>query len=401
MEAFLKRTWAEIHLERLEENIRLLRSGPSGATELMAVVKADAYGHGDRIIARELSRLGVCCFAVSNIEEAVSLRRAEIQGDILILGATPVEYAGLLAKHQISQAVFSAEYAAALDTAAGAAGVRVRCHLKLDTGMGRIGFIWKPEQTEQDALLAAARKPNLAVEGVFSHLSAADSPTPDADAYTDMQQACFDQAVRFLKEQGVPLRYIHLQNSAGIIRRADPLCNLMRMGISMYGLAPSEEMRGVLPLQPLMELKTVISMVKEIPAGTAVSYGRTYVADRPRRLATVPIGYADGYHRVLSGKGYMLVHGKRADICGRVCMDQLMLDVTEIPEAQAGDIVTVFGASEGAFLSVETLAELAGTISYELVCAVSRRVPRRYFRNGVLLETVDYLAENGANDLYD
>ncbi len=395
MEACLKRTWAEIHLDRLEENIRLLRSCPGAEKELMAVVKADAYGHGDRVIARELCRLGIQCFAVSNIEEAVSLRRADIKGDILILGATPAECAGLLAANDLSQAVFSAAYAAALDAAARAACVRVKCHLKLDTGMGRIGFISSPEAEEAEALLEAAGRRNLLVEGIFSHFSVADALDTDSCVYTDTQQACFDRTVRMLQKNGISFKYVHLQNSAGIMRQPDTLCNLMRMGIAMYGLAPSGEMDGMLPLKPLMELKTVISMVKEVPAGTSVSYGRTYISDRPVRVATVPIGYADGYHRALSGKGYMLVHGRRADILGRVCMDQLMLDVTGIPEAQEGDTVTVFGESEGAFLPVDTLAALAGTISYELVCAVSRRVPRIYYRGGEQLDIVDYLSEPG------
>lgn len=393
MKAFLKRTWAEIHLDRLEENIHLLRSCPGTAQELMAVVKADAYGHGDRVIAGELSRLGIRCFAVSNIEEALSLRRADIRGDILILGATPVECAALLSKHGLSQAVFSAEYAAALDAAAKSADVRVKCHLKLDTGMGRIGFISQPELEETEALLETAARKHLIVEGIFSHFSVADALDAESRAYTDMQQACFDRTARRLQDNGISFRYIHLQNSAGIMRQPDPLCNLMRMGIAMYGISPSGEMSGLLPLRPLMELKTVISMVKELPTGASVSYGRTYISDRPCRVATVPIGYADGYHRALSGKGYMLVHGKRAAILGRICMDQLMLDVTDIPEAQTGDVVTVFGESEGVLLPVDTLAELAGTISYELVCAVSRRVPRLYFRGGELLNTVDYLSD--------
>lgn len=395
MKAFLKRTWAEIHLDRLEVNLRLLRSCSEAEKELMAVIKADAYGHGDRAVARELSRLGIRCFAVSNLEEALSLRRSDIKGDILILGATPVEHAALLAAHDLSQTVFSAEYAAALDYAAEAAGVQVKCHLKLDTGMGRIGFISNPDQEETDALLLAAGRRHLAVEGIFSHFSSADMLDSESSAYTDMQQACFDRTVQRLMNSGIRFRYIHLQNSAGIMHKPDPLCNIMRMGIAMYGLAPSGEMQEMLPLLPLMELKTVISMVKEIPAGTCVSYGRTYRSDRPARVATVPIGYADGYHRALSGKGYMLVHGKRADILGRVCMDQLMLDVTEIPAAKAGDVATVFGESEGVLLPVDTLAELAGTISYELVCAVSRRVPRIYFRDGKMLDTVDYLCDCG------
>lgn len=387
MKHLLKRTWAEINLDRLAYNVSLLKQ-QAADKELMAVVKADAYGHGDRMIAAELARLGVTFFGVSNVEEALSLRSAGIKGEILILGATPTEFADVLADQKISQAIFSAEYAQELSNAACAAGVKVKGHLKLDTGMGRIGFRCPGGSVTPD-VLKAMQQPGLLIEGVFSHLSVADALDADSIAYTAKQQENFDVIVDALESRGFSFRYIHLQNSAAIMNRSDSHCNLVRMGIAMYGLAPSEAFSNLLPLKPLMELKTTISMVKELPAGESVSYGRSYTANQSVRVATVPVGYADGYHRVLSNKASMMLHGKRAPVIGRICMDQLMLDVSEIPQAKAGDVVTVFGDD----LSVDELAVLAGTINYELVCAVSRRVPRVYLKNGSVLDTVDYLLD--------
>lgn len=390
MKDLLKRTWTEIDLDRLAANVDIIRERANGC-QLMAIVKADAYGHGDSVIAPELCRLGISFFGVSNIEEAISLRRAGVGGEILILGVTPPELAPTLAEQQLSQAVFCTEYARSLDAAARAAGVRVKTHLKLDTGMGRIGFRTDDAAAAAEELSAVSRLPGLKVEGIFSHFSVADALDPDSEAYTAGQQERFDAIVLRLQKEGLPLSYIHLQNSAGIIRHPDPLCNLVRMGISMYGLSPSRDFDGLLPVKPLMEMKTAVAMVKEIPAGCSVSYGRTFISDRPMRVATVPVGYADGYRRALSNRADMLLHGKRARVLGTVCMDQLMLDVSDIPGVKAGDVATVFGSSQDAMIPVEELASLSGTINYEIICGISRRVPRVYFRGGKPIETVDYL----------
>lgn len=386
----LKRSWAEISLDHLAENISVIKERSAGKT-LMAIVKADAYGHGDYMIARELNRLGITFFGVSNLEEALSLKAARVSGEILILGFTPTEYAEVLAQQNITQAVFSTVYAQELSAAAASAGVTVKTHLKIDTGMGRIGFVQQQDADATDEILAVASLPGLNIEGVFTHFSVADLLDPASVVYTEEQQKAFDGLVLKLREAGLTLTYVHLQNSAGLIQRSDSLCNMVRMGISMYGLAPSNELVGRLAVQPLMELKTTIAMIKEIPAGRFLSYGRTFESKRPMRVATVPIGYADGYRRGLSNKAVMLLHGKAAPVLGTVCMDQLILDVTDIPEAKAGDIVTVFGRSEDKFLSVEELATLSDTIGYEIVCGISRRVPRVYIRNGEPVETVDYL----------
>ncbi len=390
MQKFLRRTWAEINLDHLVHNISVLRERAAGK-ELMAIVKADAYGHGDHIIARELNRLGVTFFGVSNLEEATCLRNAGVKGEILILGITPAEYAATLAEQSITQAVFSTEYGVALSRAATAAGVRVKSHLKIDTGMGRIGFVAQPDADPFDEILAVTRLPGLEITGIFSHFSVADLIDPDADRYTDQQQQQFQQLVDRLGQAGVKLPYIHLQNSAGIIRRDIASCNLVRIGISMYGLSPADGLADALPVKPLMTLKTAVAMIKEIPAGRYISYGRTFCSDRLMRVATVPVGYADGYPRALSSKAVMLIHGKPAPVLGCVCMDQLVLDVTDIPEVTVGDEVTVFGRSGEATLSAEQLAAQCGTIGYEIVCSISRRVPRVYLRNGEAVETVDYL----------
>ena len=391
MNKLLKRTWAEINLDHLEYNINSLRGCLPKSTDLMAIVKADAYGHGDKAIVTELCRLGIRFFGVSNLEEALSLRNAGADGDILILGVTPAEYADVLAQQNISQSVFCTEYAEKLSQAAATAGVTVKCHLKIDTGMGRIGFVNQLDSDATQEVLSVCKLQNLSFEGIFSHFSVADELSPESLDYTDAQQNAFNSLVQRLQESGIRFHHIHLQNSAGIIRHPNPLCNLARMGISMYGLSPSGDFQDILPVKPLMELKTIVTMVKEIPPGRSVSYGRNFISDRPMRIATVPIGYADGYHRALSGRGKMLLHGKPANILGKVCMDQLMLDVTDIPQAKAGDIVTVFGQSEDNFLSVDEVASLANTINYEIICDISKRVPRVYLRGGETVEIVDYL----------
>ena len=233
--------------------------------------------------------------------------------------------------------------------------------------MGRIGFVNQLDSDATQEVLSVCKLQNLSFEGIFSHFSVADELSPESLDYTDAQQNAFNSLVQRLQESGIRFRHIHLQNSAGIIRHPNPLCNLARMGISMYGLSPSGDFQDILPVKPLMELKTIVTMVKEIPPGRSVSYGRNFISDRPMRIATVPIGYADGYHCALSGRGKMLLHGKPANILGKVCMDQLMLDVTDIPQAKAGDIVTVFGHSEDNFLSVDEVASLANTINYEII----------------------------------
>ena len=352
------------------------------------MVKADAYGHGDGMAARTLSEAGAAWFAVSSLAEARHLRRGGIEQPILILGMTRPECAGALAAERITQAVYSPEYAQALSQAAVAAGAMVECHLKIDTGMGRIGFgACRDFEGAVSGLLACRRLPGLLITGAFQHFSAADSLAEDDRRYTEEQYALFRRVVERLEAAG-PLRTVHCSNSAGLTAHPDWSGDMVRAGVILYGQDPSGQV--TFPgLRPVMSLKTVVSQVKDLAPGDCVGYGRTYTADRPLRAATVCCGYADGYPRCLSNLGMASIHGKPAPVIGRVSMDQIVLDASHVPEVSAGDEATLLGpAPADGFAQA---AEKAGTISYELLCAVARRVPRVYLQGGEVTEVLDYL----------
>lgn len=391
---FLMRTWAIIDLDALSFNIAQLRKNLPERTKLMAVVKADAYGHGDAKIAEELVENGVDFLAVSNIEEAAALRAAAFKGSasvsLLILGFTPVHLAKKLADADIAQTILSYAYAKRLDDECKRLGVRVRVHIKLDTGMNRIGVTDNEGSRVIDEVEAICKLKNLIPEGIFTHLSSADGDDEASVAYTQMQVSRYDSAVSSLEKRGLSFSFHHLQNSAGIACLRDKSYEYARAGIVLYGVAPSEAPLPF-PLMPVMAIKSVISMKKTIEAGEAISYGRKFVTTRKTDVATVPIGYADGYSRLLSNKGYLLIRGKRAPILGNICMDQLMVDVTDIKDACEGDIVTVVGIDNGIELGFNDLAKLIGTIGYELMCLVSRRVPRVYKKFGKTVAVVDYI----------
>lgn len=367
----LGRTWAEIDLGALAGNFAAIRSRCD--QKIYAVVKADAYGHGAVACARALEKAGADGFAVSNLAEAEELREAGTSLPILILGYTPAEFAPALAKHKIAQCVFSLEYAEALNAAAEKAGVRVTAHLKLDTGMGRIGFDCR---TENAPGLAGARQvlslKNLDVTGVFAHFAVAD--TPAEDAFTQQQYHRFTAAVAALESGGHKFQIKHCRNSAATLALPEETTDAVRAGIILYGLSPSGDMTLPADFQPVMALYSTVSMVKTVADGESVSYGRTYKAQGMRKIATVSAGYADGVPRLLSNKGSVLIHGKRASIVGRVCMDQFCVDVTDIEDVKMGDTVTVFGPG----VSVDEVAQAAETINYEVVCGISKRVPRVY-----------------------
>ena len=356
----------------------------------MAVVKADGYGHGAAAAAKALREAGAAWFGVSNLEEAVQLRRAGIDGDILILSFTPPEEAGRLAEFAVTQTVLSRPYAEELDAAAQAAGVRVRVHLKVDTGMSRVGFLYHREGDEAvlDDMAAACRLPHLTAEGIFTHFASADEE--EDGGFTRRQFALFMDAVRRLEERGVSFALRHCCNSAATLRYPEMHLDMVRPGIILYGLSPAPWMEGMLPLDPVMELKTTVSMIKDLPADTPVSYGRIYITGEARRVATVPIGYADGYPRVLSNRADMLLAGRRVRVVGRVCMDQCMLDVTGL-DVRESMVATVFGRDGEAFLPVEELADHMGTINYEVVCQISKRVPRLFVRDGQVVGQLNYI----------
>lgn len=378
---FLHRTWAEIDLDALLHNFKIIRSKLSSG-RLMAVVKADAYGHSVRYIAPLLERHGADAFAVSNIEEAITLRGCGITKPILILGYTPVDRVSQLCCNDITQCVYSAEYAKALSEAAVRDSVRVRIHIKLDTGMGRIGFDCRdPELTGIDEAIAAAKLEGFDFEGVFTHFAVSDRTPDTEDGFTDMQFELFCNAVERFKAASLEPRICHCCNSAGFCLDSDKHLDMSRIGIILYGLTPSDALELKEDFLPVMTVKSVVSMVKSIKRGDTVSYGKTFTAERDMRIATVSVGYADGYPRILSNKGSVIINGKRAPIVGRVCMDQLSVDVSDIEDVSLGNEVILFGKE----LPVEELARLSGTINYEIVCGISSRVPRIAVRGGKLL----------------
>ena len=385
MNEFLKRTWAEIDLNAIGENFQNIKSTLKPGVKTCCVIKADAYGHGAVVLAKEYEALGADWFAVSNIEEALQLRQNGITGTpILILGYTPPTLAGVLAEHHISQTVLSYQYACELSSYAQKCGEDVKIHIKVDTGMSRIGFVLHepdPQNPVIREMELACRLPRLLPEGIFTHFAAADEGE-DGAAFSEKQFACFTCAVKALEKKGIRFELRHCANSAAVADYPEFQLDMVRMGIILYGLQPSGQIQHRIPLRPAMELKSVISLLKDLQPGNSISYGRIYTTDKVTRIATVPIGYADGYPRRFSNKAYMLVHGKPAPIVGRVCMDQLMLDVSGIMEAKEGDTVTVFGRDGERFLPVDELAKLNDTIHYEMVCLVGKRVPRVYMRNG-------------------
>lgn len=371
MENFLRRTWAEIDTDALLHNFNIIKQ--TANTRVCAVVKANAYGHGVNIVAPLLQKAGADFFAVSNLEEAIELRDIGITKPILILGYTPSEYARELAVYNVSQCIYSLDYARELSQIAIEKKLQINIHLKLDTGMSRIGFDCRNDDLNgiNDAL-AAARLGGFKLEGVFTHFAVSDRNEAQEDGFTDYQYNCFVKAIDILKLNGIDPEYKHCANSAALCQDSDKHLNMCRAGITLYGLTPSADLKLPQNFKPVMSFKSVVSFVKQINAGDTVSYGRTFKAEKTMTVATISAGYADGYPRLLSNKGYVIINGRRANIIGRVCMDQFCVDATDIPDISRGDEVLLFGRD----LPIEELAEEIGTINYELVCNVSSRVKR-------------------------
>ena len=395
MAGFLKRTWAEIDLDAILHNCREAKAAAAG--NIMAVVKADAYGHGVRYVAPALEADGVQWFGVSNLEEALQLRSIGIAGHILILGFTPPECAAELAARDISQTVYESGYGRALFAAARDAGVRIKTHIKLDTGMNRLGFDASPQTADQSVseILALFEGGGLLPEGLFTHFASSDLDGDPDGGFTREQSDRFHRVQAALEAHGLRFSVRHLCPSGGIYTRPGDCETLVRPGIMLYGFPPSDALQSdKISLRPALSVKSVVIMVKTVRAGDTVGYGRAYTAESDRVIATVPIGYADGYPRVVSNRACMLVRGKRARIAGRVCMDQLMLDVTDIPGVRAGDIVTAAGADGGEFLPVTEISALAGTIPYETLCMIGKRVPRVFFSGGKEIGQINYITES-------
>ncbi len=380
---YLKRAWAEIDLNCLAENYRNYKK--AAGCEIMCVVKADCYGHGDRAVVPFLEKeLGVTKLAVSNIEEAKRLRDMGARSDILILGYTPPEKADELKDLDIIQAVTELSYAEKLSE--NLRGGEVRVHIAIDTGMTRIGLHGGVEETASQAA-EIANIDGIRAEGLFTHFAVADSDDESDISYTKGQIGKIKAVAERLSQMGAEIPCVHYLNSAGGIYHNDGGSAFARLGIILYGLMPNFSLPVPIKLKPVMSLKATVAQVKEIGKGEYISYGRTYCSEKPMKLATVTIGYADGYSRLLSNKGEVLIHGKRAKIVGRVCMDQLMCDVTGI-DVSAGDTVTLIGQDGKEQITADELASLYGTIGYEVVCLISKRVPRVIIRGGAVVDVL-------------
>ena len=388
---FTRRLWAEINMNAVKANFEAIRRSIGDSVKLCCVVKADGYGHGAVPLCQLYHELGADFFAVSNLDEALELREAQIDEPILILGYTPPDRCVDLSRYAIRQAVYSLDYARSLSEKCELSGVDVTVHIKTDTGMSRIGFVCQEFPRDNDSIdeiKTACRLPHLIPEGIFTHFAAADDGA-DGEAFTEQQFECFAHTVDTLEQQGVSFEISHCANSGAIMDYPSLRLDMVRAGIILYGYAPGAKVKSRIELQPAMRLKTLISHIKTIKAGATVSYGRTFTAERDMRVATVPVGYADGYIRAFARDGYMFVwdktkkFGKNCKIIGRICMDQTMLDVTDFPEAEIGNVVVVFGNGRDGEPTAEDVASWGDTISYEVLCAVSKRVPRLYRTNWI------------------
>ena len=387
---FVKRTWAEISLDAIMHNFNEIKKKVGNGPKICCVIKADGYGHGAEELSGIYEKLGADFFAVSNIDEGIEIRSSGVKLPILILGYTPVRDAQRLAQYNISQAVFSLDYAKALSAQCAEYGCVCKIHIKCDTGMSRIGFMCQAfprDDASVDEICEACALTNLQPEGLFTHFCVSDESAEGRD-FTRKQFKNFTHVRDALEERGLHIPIVHCSNSGAIEDYAATYCDMVRAGIILYGLAPSPKLSGKLDLQPAMTLKTTVAYVKTLRAGADISYGRTFTAERDMKIATVPIGYADGFVRQNARDGYMLVNGRRAKIVGRICMDQTMLDVTGIEDVKVGDEVIVFGTGEHGEPTADTLARNTDTINYEVVCLVGKRVPRIYYKNGVITDVM-------------
>ena len=387
----VKRTRAEISLNAIEHNYNVIRNKVADDTKVCCVIKADGYGHGAVELSQVYEKLGADFFAVSNIDEGIEIRKSGSKLPIVILGYTPVSEAENLAEYDISQAVFSLEYAKELSEKCVEEDCICKMHIKVDSGMSRIGFMCQEFPRDEysiEEICEACCLPNLEVEGLFTHFCVSDEDAEGRE-FTNKQYENFIHVRDSLKKRGVDISVVHCSNSGAIEDYPETCCDMVRAGIILYGLAPSSKLADRLDLVPAMTLKTVVAFVKEVQKGATISYGRTFTADRKMKIATVPIGYADGFIRQNAKDGYMMVNGKKAKIVGRICMDQTMLDVTDIEDVKTGDEVVVFGTGENGEPTADSLAENTGTINYETVCLVGKRVPRIYIKDGKI-ENVMY-----------
>lgn len=388
MEYKLNRAWAEIDLDAIAHNVREIKRIVGKRVEMMGVVKADAYGHGVLEVVRTLLDNGVTQLAVSMLDEAIQIRQMGIKVPILILSYTDPARAEEIVLNDVTQTVFSHDLARALSAASVKLGRSAKIHVKVDTGMTRVGFM--PGYSAVKNIMEIGRLPGLIIEGLFTHFASADETERD---YTLLQFERYMSVCSELARVGIHIPVKHVCNSAGIIQYPDMYLDLVRPGVILYGLYPSQQVdKEKICLKPAMTLKANIILVKDVEQDTCISYGRTFRTSRQSRIATIPIGYADGYTRLLSNKGRVLINGEFAPIVGRVCMDQCMVDVTDLKqEVHVGDEVVLFGSQNGACIGVDEVAADIGTISYEMVCIIGKRIPRVYLKDGKICSVLNYL----------
>ena len=376
------RVYAEINLDAIVKNVDNLMALTKENTGALAVVKADGYGHGDVAVAKAVAQK-VTGYAVATLDEAVNLRENGVKKPILVLGyVDPYEF-DILVSHEITATVFDVETAQLLADAARVQKKQAHCHIKVDTGMRRIGL--EPDENGIAIVKQITALKELSADGIFTHFAASDETDKTS---AEHQFKLFTDFTGRLEKEGIHFTYRHCANSAAVIDMPQVDLDMVRLGIAMYGMYPSDEVKKEkVELFPALDLKSHITMVKEIPAGEKVSYGGTFTTTRTTKLATVSVGYGDGYPRALSSKGYVLVRGQKAPIVGRVCMDQMMVDVTDIENVTRADIVTLIGKDGDAEITVEEIAALAGTFNYEFVCDLGKRIPRSYYLNGEYIGT--------------
>ena len=379
------RVQANINLDAIHDNVKAAKSLTKKGTKLMAIIKADAYGHGAIRVAETLDDIADA-YGVAILEEGIELRQAGVTKPILILGYTPAPQYEAMIKYDITTAVFKYDMAKNISDTAVRLGKEAQVHIKLDTGMSRIGF--KQDDESLETIKRIAELPGISITGCFTHFSRMD----EKDKTKAKEQ--FKRYIDFTKrieDAGINIPIKHVSNSAGIIEMPEVNLDMVRDGISIYGMYPSEEVnKDRLKLTPAMEIISYISFIKTLEKGVEIGYGGTYTTKRETKVATIPVGYADGYPRSLSNKGCILINGQRAPIIGRICMDQFMVDVTDIEDVHENDKVTLIGHDKDGYISIEEMADLSGSFNYEFVCDIGKRVPKVYYHNGKKIGTKDY-----------
>jgi len=386
MDRIMRPAWAEINLDHLAHNINEVKRWIKPNCRIMSVVKSDAYGHGAVNAAKTFLEHGADRLAVAILSEAVLLRKAYPVPDIMVLGYTPADQAEFLLKYNLTQTLYDLETAKGYNCAAVSSGNRIKVHIKIETGMGRIGMM--PGKQTIEEIIEMSKMSGLEIEGIFTHFAAAD----DQDKTSTLKQIeTFINLTNDLEACGVEIPLRHVSNSAGIIDLPEYCMDMVRPGIMLYGLYPSGYVsHESIVLKEVMSLKTTIAHIKDLPPGYGIGYGHQYFTRGFERIATLPIGYADGFSRMLSGKASVLVKGHRVPVVGRICMDQCMVNVTGL-EVGVGDTVTLFGGEDHNKIWIEDLADWLGTNTHEIICRIDKRIPRVYTKNGMIVDVVDYL----------